>query len=112
MQGCSPLYLGELLVKQANTRTLRSNSKYLLQIPLTDLKRLLMVCTTSKTMRVFTPVSIDARASINSESASFHIKVHRSISKVNAHHFVNFWGSSGGDLTLGGQIFTQWRLSL
>ena len=33
------LYLRELLVKQANTRTLRSNTKNLLQIPLTNLKR-------------------------------------------------------------------------
>ena len=39
MQGCAPLYLRELLVKQANTRTLRSNTKNLLQIPLTHLKR-------------------------------------------------------------------------
>ena len=38
-QGCAPLYLRELLVKQANTRTLRSNTKNLLQIPLTYLKR-------------------------------------------------------------------------
>ena len=36
---CAPLYLRELLVKQANTRTLRSNTKNLLQIPLTNLKR-------------------------------------------------------------------------
>ena len=35
----APLYLRELLVKQANTRTLRSNTKNLLQIPLTNLKR-------------------------------------------------------------------------
>ena len=33
------IYLRELLVKQANTRTLRSNTKNLLQIPLTNLKR-------------------------------------------------------------------------
>ena len=33
MQGCTPLYLRELLVKQGNTRTLRSNPKNLLQIP-------------------------------------------------------------------------------
>ena len=39
MQGCAPLYLRELLVKQANTRTLRSNTKNLLQIPHTNLKR-------------------------------------------------------------------------
>ena len=39
MQGCAPLYFRELLVKQANTRTLRSNTKNLLQIPLTNLKR-------------------------------------------------------------------------
>ena len=39
MQGCAPLYLRELLVKQASTRTLRSNTKNLLQIPLTNLKR-------------------------------------------------------------------------
>ena len=39
VQGCAPLYLRELLVKQANTRTLRSNTKNLLQIPLTNLKR-------------------------------------------------------------------------
>ena len=39
MQGCAPLYLRELLVKEANTRTLRSNTKNLLQIPLTYLKR-------------------------------------------------------------------------
>ena len=39
MQGCAPLYLRELLVKQANTRTLRSNTKNLLKIPLTKLKR-------------------------------------------------------------------------
>ena len=39
MQGCAPLYLRELLVKQANTRTLRSNTKNLLQIPLTNQKR-------------------------------------------------------------------------
>ena len=39
MQGCAPLYLRELLVKQANARTLRSNIKNLLQIPLTNLKR-------------------------------------------------------------------------
>ena len=39
MQGCVPLYLRELLVKQANTRTLRSNNKNVLQIPLTNLKR-------------------------------------------------------------------------
>ena len=38
MQGCAPLYLKELLVKQANTRTLRSNTKNLLQIPLSNLK--------------------------------------------------------------------------
>ena len=40
MQGCAPLYLRELLVKQANTRTLRSNTKNLLQIPHTNLKQL------------------------------------------------------------------------
>ena len=39
MQGCAPLYLRELLVEQANTRTLRSNTKNLLQIPLTNLKK-------------------------------------------------------------------------
>ena len=39
MQGCAPLYLRELLVKQANIRTLRSNTKNLLQIPHTNLKR-------------------------------------------------------------------------
>ena len=39
MQGCAPLYLRKLLVKQAKTRTLRSNTKNLLQIPLTNLKR-------------------------------------------------------------------------
>ena len=39
MQVCAPLYLRELLVKQASTRTLRSNTKNLLQIPLTNLKR-------------------------------------------------------------------------
>ena len=39
MQGCALPYLRELLVKQANTRTLRSNIKNLLQIPLTNLKR-------------------------------------------------------------------------
>ena len=39
MQGCAPLNLRELLVKQANTKTLRSNTKNLLQVPLTDLKR-------------------------------------------------------------------------
>ena len=39
MQGCAPLYLRELLVKQANNRTFRSNTKNLLQIPLTNLKR-------------------------------------------------------------------------
>ena len=33
------MILLELLVKQANTRTLRSNTKNLLQIPLTNLKR-------------------------------------------------------------------------
>ena len=38
MQGCAPLYLRELLVKQANTRTLRSNTKNLLQIPLRPLQ--------------------------------------------------------------------------
>ena len=36
---CAPLYLRELLVKQANTMTLRSNTKNLLQIPHTNLKR-------------------------------------------------------------------------
>ena len=36
---CPSIYLRELLVKQANTRTLRSNTKNLLQIPLTNLKR-------------------------------------------------------------------------
>ena len=39
MQGCAPLYLRELLLKQVNSRTLRSNTKNPLQIPLTDLKR-------------------------------------------------------------------------
>ena len=39
MQGCARLYLRELLVKQANTRTLRSDFKNLLQIPHTNLKR-------------------------------------------------------------------------
>ena len=39
MEGCASLYLRELLVKQANTRTLRSNTKNLLQIPHTNLKR-------------------------------------------------------------------------
>ena len=39
MQGCAPRYLWELLVKQANTRTLKSNTKNVLQIPLTNLKR-------------------------------------------------------------------------
>ena len=38
-EGCAPLYLRELLVKQANTRTLRSNTKNVLQIPITNLKR-------------------------------------------------------------------------
>ena len=38
-KGCALLYLRELLAKQANTRTLRSNTKNLLQIPLTNLKR-------------------------------------------------------------------------
>ena len=32
MQGCAPLYLRELLVKQANTRTLSSNTRNLLQM--------------------------------------------------------------------------------
>ena len=39
MQGCAPLYLTEVLVKQNNTRTLWSNTKILLQIPHTNLKR-------------------------------------------------------------------------
>ena len=39
MQGCAPLYLRKLLVKQANTRTLRSNTKNVLQIPHTNMKR-------------------------------------------------------------------------
>ena len=39
MRGCASLYLRELLVKQAITRTLRSNTKNLLQIPVTNLKR-------------------------------------------------------------------------
>ena len=39
MLGCASLYLRELLVKQANTRTLRSNTKNLSQIPHTSLKR-------------------------------------------------------------------------
>ena len=39
MQGCAPLYLRELLIKQAKTRTLRSNSRNLLQMPHTNLKR-------------------------------------------------------------------------
>ena len=40
MQGCAPLHLRKLLiVKQTNTRTLRSNIKNLLQIPHTNLKR-------------------------------------------------------------------------
>ena len=34
-----PLYLRELLVKEANIRTLRSNTKNVLQIPHTNLKR-------------------------------------------------------------------------
>ena len=38
MQGCAPLYLRELLIKQANTRPLRSNTKNLLQIPHNNLK--------------------------------------------------------------------------
>ena len=67
---------------------------------------IILICSNIKIMkynrRGSTPVCIDARASINSQSASFHIKVHRSISKVHAHHFQNFWGSSGGDPTLGG----------
>ena len=55
-----------------------------------------------------TPVCIDARASINLGSASIHIKVHRSISKVHAHHFLHFLGSTlGGYPTLGGWTFTQ-----
>ena len=40
MRGYAPIYLRELLVKQANTRTPRSNTKNLLQIPLTNLKRI------------------------------------------------------------------------
>ena len=39
---CAPLYLRELLFKQSNTRTLRSITKNLLQIPViphTNLKR-------------------------------------------------------------------------
>ena len=39
MQGCAPLYLRELLVKQAKTRTLKSNTKNVLQIPHTNVKR-------------------------------------------------------------------------
>ena len=39
MQGCAARYLRELLVKQANTKTLGSNTKNLLQIPYTYLKR-------------------------------------------------------------------------
>ena len=39
MRGSAPLYLKELLVNQTNTRTLRSNTKNLLQIPHTDLNR-------------------------------------------------------------------------
>ena len=48
MQGCAPLYLRELLVKQVNTRTPRSNTKNLLHIPHTNLKRfgILCLCTT------------------------------------------------------------------
>ena len=38
-QKCAPLDLRELLVKQANTRTLRSNTTNLLHIPLTNQKR-------------------------------------------------------------------------
>ena len=60
------------------------------------------------TRRGSTPVCIDARASINLGSASIHIKVHRSISKVHAHHFLHFLGSTlGGYPTLGGWTFTQ-----
>ena len=39
MQCCAPLFLREKLVKHANTRTLRPNTKNLLQIPHTNLKR-------------------------------------------------------------------------
>ena len=54
IHGCAPLYLRELLVKQANTRTLRSNTipraLYILQIPHINLKRfgysILCLCTT------------------------------------------------------------------
>ena len=53
--------------------------------------------------RGFTAVCIDARASINLESASFHIKVHRSISKVQLAISCNCLGSSG-DPTLGGDF--------
>ena len=36
---CPSILEGTVIVKQANTRTLRSNTKNLLQIPLTNLKR-------------------------------------------------------------------------
>ena len=50
MQGSAPPYVRELLVRQASTRTLRSNIKNLLQIPHTNLGRfgesILCLCTT------------------------------------------------------------------
>ena len=39
MHGCAPINLRELLVNHANTMNLRSNTKNLLQIPDTNLKR-------------------------------------------------------------------------
>ena len=39
MHACEPLYLRELLLKQATVRPLRSNTKNVSQIPHTDLKR-------------------------------------------------------------------------
>ena len=39
MQGCAPLYLRELLVKQANTRTLRSNTQSFSELGLDDMCR-------------------------------------------------------------------------
>ena len=46
----------------------------------------------AKSRRGSTPVCIDERASINLESASFHIKVHRSILRVQTHHSLHLFG--------------------
>ena len=79
MRGCALLYLRELLVKQANTSTVRSNTKNVLQIPHTNLKKVgdRAFCAYAPRLWNELPVNIKAADSVQNVKKQLEILLFR-----------------------------------